>query len=346
MLKGCALPTTIRFVACVLIPVLWSCCAVGASEAALDGADGKGLSPSNSSIAGLPQVHVYVSNNDDDRLKVSLFVDGELKGSEEVGSKDEKKFGSYDLQEGKHSFVIAWRDEDTRKSYQEENVQEVKDGDSVILYVTRHDALEKFDVSVQVKNEAGCDLEANLYVDGNFEKAKEVKKDVFTDIGSIKLEEGKHDLSLRWRDKETGREYERNKQISVDGDLAVAFYTPKGCSFQSLGALAAISDGRQSKDIKISTSDEHEDSSKAPIVSTDDLSSSVGAKNITAEENRTENPPAAALDKGRGTSSDAALKRERSAPQSPDKAEARTRMETRYLYAVVVVLAVALLFRH
>ncbi len=179
-------------------------------------------------------VHVYVNNLDDDRLSVSLFIDSEIKDTEDVSSKSETKFGEYALTPEDHKFKIAWRDEDTKKNYEEELLQEINSSSSLILYTLKNDAPEKFDLSVKVENENDKSLDAFLYVDGGLEKSKELPKDSTADLGTISLEEGIHDLCLRWCDPETRIEYEKRKKVNIEGDDAVIFYAPKGVAFESL----------------------------------------------------------------------------------------------------------------
>lgn len=178
-------------------------------------------------------VHVYVSNKDNERLKVSLFIDFELMDTKELSSDSELKINSYPLTRGPHRFKITWWDEDVKRSFQMEELKDIQNETSVNLYTALHEPPEKFEISVKLTNENRNDLEAFLYVDGSFEKSKEVGKDSTSELGTIKLEEGVHNLSIRWRDRDTKIEYEKARKITVTRDDAVVFYAPQGISFDA-----------------------------------------------------------------------------------------------------------------
>jgi hypothetical protein len=176
---------------------------------------------------------VYVFNNDDDTLSISLFIDSELLGTEDVSKDKEKKFGNYELLAGSHSFKITWWDDDTKKTHQEELVATVEGETAVTLYATQNKEPEEFEVNVMLRNENPEDLEAYLYIDGEFDKQKTAKKESTTDFGKFDIEEGTHVLAVRWQDPETKIEYEKRKTIRVDGKDVVTFYAPAGMTFQS-----------------------------------------------------------------------------------------------------------------
>lgn len=178
-------------------------------------------------------VHVYITNNDNERLKVSLFIDDELKESKELSTDTETKIDSYPLTPGPHRFKISWWDEDVQKSFDIDELKDITEETSVNLYTTLHDEPEKFDITVKLNNENDNALEAFLYVDGSFEKSKEVSKDSTADLGTVKLEEGVHNLSIKWQDTDTRIEYEKTKKITVTKEDAVVFYAPQGVSFEA-----------------------------------------------------------------------------------------------------------------
>ncbi|HNX09059.1 MAG TPA: hypothetical protein PKL29_02985, partial [Methanothrix sp.] len=178
-------------------------------------------------------VHVYITNNDNERLKVSLFIDDELKESKELSTDTETKIDSYPLSSGPHRFKISWWDEDVKKSFDIDELKDITEETSVNLYTTLHDEPEKFDITVKLNNENDNALEAFLYVDGSFEKSKEVSKDSTADLGTIKLEEGVHNLSIKWQDTDTRIQYEKTKKITVTKEDAVVFYAPQGVSFEA-----------------------------------------------------------------------------------------------------------------
>ena len=65
-------------------------------------------------------VHVYITNNDNERLDVSLFIDSELVDRKEISSESDQKIDSYPLETGRHSFKITWWDEDAKSSFEME----------------------------------------------------------------------------------------------------------------------------------------------------------------------------------------------------------------------------------
>ncbi len=182
---------------------------------------------------------VYVFNNDDDTLSISLFIDSELKDTEDVSKEKEKKFGNYQLEGGSHKFKITWWDDDTKKTHEEELIATIEDETAVTLYATQNKEPEEFEVSVMLRNDNQEDLEAYLYIDGEYEKQKTAKKESTTDFGKFDLEEGTHELSVRWQDPDTNIEYEKKKTIRIDGTDVVTFYAPKGMTFESADEKAA-----------------------------------------------------------------------------------------------------------
>lgn len=176
---------------------------------------------------------VYVFNNDDDTLSVSLFIDSELKDTEDVSKDKEKKFGNYELEAGSHSFKITWWDDDTKKTHEEGLAATVEEETAVTLYTTQNKEPEEFEVNVMLRNENSEDLDAYLYIDGEYEKQKSAKKESTTDFGKFDLEEGTHELAVRWQDPQTNIEYEKRKTVRVDGKDVVTFYAPRGMTFES-----------------------------------------------------------------------------------------------------------------
>ncbi|UEC42669.1 MAG: conserved exported protein of unknown function [Methanothrix sp.] len=180
---------------------------------------------------------VYVFNRDDDTLSVSLFIDSELKSTEEISRDREKKFGNYPLEAGPHTFKITWWDDDTKKIHQEEVVAVVERLTPVTLYTTRNTGPEKFDINVMLRNDNKEDLEAYLYINGEYERLRTAKKESTTDLGKFSIEEGIHVLAVRWQDPATKIEYENRKTVRVEGRTVVTFYAPRGMDFETAGKL-------------------------------------------------------------------------------------------------------------
>ena len=178
---------------------------------------------------------VYVFNRDDDTLSVSLFIDSQLKSTEEIPRDREKKFGNYPLEAGPHTFRITWWDDDTKKIHQEELVAVVEGLTPVTLYTTRNTGPEKFDINVMLRNDNKEDLEAYLYINGEYERLRTAKKESTTDLGKFSIEEGTHVLAVRWQDPATKIEYENRKTVRVEGRTVVTFYAPRGMAFETEG---------------------------------------------------------------------------------------------------------------
>ncbi len=189
--------------------------------------------PERNESGALAEAVVYVFNKDDDKLSVSLFIDSELKDTKDVYKEKEVKFGTYPVEEGPHKLEISWWDDDTKKSYVEERVEEIYSEKAVTLYTTENKEPEEFEVRVLVRNENEDELDVYLYIDDEYEKQKEVKKKSTADLGKYDLEVGVHEFSVRWQDPETKIEYEKRKTVNVDGKDVVTFYAPKGVFFET-----------------------------------------------------------------------------------------------------------------
>jgi hypothetical protein len=275
------------------------------------------LSSTNESLnQSAYDVHVYVTNKDNERLKISLFIDFELKDSKELASDSELKIDSYPLSKGPHLFKITWWDEDVKRSYETQEIKDIQNESSINLYASNHEAPEKFEILVKLTNENSNDLEAFLYVDDSFEKSKEVSKDSTSELGTIKLEEGVHNLSVRWQDRDTKIEYEKIKKVTVTRDDVLVFYAPQGISFEAKQSAMQSEKTVYSKEKKETTSPA-KDTAKD--------------KSISKAETRTNILPGKA-------SYD-----EKANPLSTDALQDRDRI---YLYAVLVIIAVYLMLRH
>lgn len=307
-------------------------------------------------------VHVYITNNDNERLKIALFIDDDLKDSKEIASDSEAKMDSYELLAGPHSFKITWWDEDVRRSFEMEEMRDVREDLSVNLYTMQHSAPEKFDVTVKLTNENKLALDAFLYVDGSFEKSKEVGKESTSDIGTIKMEEGVHNLSVRWRDKETGIEYEKSRKIAVQREEAVAFYAPQGVSFEAQRSQNPSKESGSSRTRPVSARTASESASKSTAASAVTPSNRTAASNGSAQVDvETAGRP--------GASDDAALveaidPQRRSITSDGPRASVSSNQTDRgliksglasddlsddemiYLYAALVIAAVYLMLRH
>lgn len=323
----------------------------------------------NSSSGGTYNVHIYVSNMDDDGLDASLFIDSKLMETKLVSSDSEVEYGSYPLTEGTHNFKITWWDEDVKQSLETEESKDIREETSVNLYTTLNDEPEEFDLSVKLTNENDRDLDAYLYVDDNFEKNKEVNKESTSDFGTISLEEGVHNLSVRWRDKDTKIEYEKNKKVTVSKDDVVVFYVPPGISFdvvETTRSTEKYSDQSYGGRGGTSNADENADGESDDAASTIKKSSSDNSaieenesrayrtseiSNASAELSSDENDPSTSDLKTHAESfssnlypheSESSKSRRTSALSSPVIDD----NNSLYIYAGLSLLAAYLLFRH
>jgi hypothetical protein len=205
-------------------------------------------------------VHVYITNNDNENLDVSLFIDSELIDRKSISSGSDQKIDSYPLEKGGHTFKITWWDEDVKSSFEVEDVENITAETSVNLYTTLNEEPEEFEITVNLVNENSQELEAFLYADGSFEKSKNVGKESSAELGKIKLKEGIHNLSVRWQDDDTRIEYEKTKKLIVKRDEVVIFYAPKGVSFEAKNASSGAEDRSSGdSDKKTSSKDEQID---------------------------------------------------------------------------------------
>ena len=218
---------------------------------------------------GIP-VHVYITNNDNEKLDVSLFIDSELIDRKSISSGADQKIDSYPLEKGSHTFKISWWDEDLKSSFEVEEIKDITAETSVNLYTTLNEEPEEFEITVNLVNENSRELEAFLYADGSFEKSKKVGKESSAELGTIKLKEGIHNLSVRWQDDDTRIEYEKTKKLMVKRDEVVIFYAPKGVSFEAKNASSGAEDlSSEDSDEKTSSKDEQIDK-EDPVDKPDD----------------------------------------------------------------------------
>ena len=314
-------------------------CADSPGDSALDNGSSSETDDANESF----DVHVYISNQDDDRQKVSLFIDADLKASKEISSKSETKIDSYSLTGGPHRFEITWWDDDTKRSYREESVVEVQNETSVNLYTIRNEAPEKFDVNVKVENKNDKKIDAYLYVDGNFEKSKEMQKSSIADMGTIKVEEGDHEFCIRWRDPDTRIEYEKRQRLTVEGDEVVSFYTPQGLSFQEGDKRAFVPETRVAS-LSSQTSTEDDDGELA-------LGKATSSNSSQSTSQSSSQSSFSSSSQGRSSSgsnaSTKAKELETITAEGPGGSgqSAESQSSTLYIYVALAIFAVYLLFK-
>jgi hypothetical protein len=323
------------------------------------------LTDGNESSAqeGIP-VHAYITNNDNEKLDVSLFIDSELMDRKSISSGSDQKIDSYPVEKGSHTFKISWWDEDVKNSFEVEGTKDITAETSVNLYTTLNEEPEEFDITVNLVNENSRELEAFLYADGSFEKSKKVGKESSAELGKIKLKEGIHNLSVRWQDDDTRIEYEKTKKLMVKRDEVVIFYAPKGVSFEAKNVSSGAED-RSSEDSNKNTSAKDEQIDKEnPVDKPDDGSENASKTDRTSfegdDEKRGEKDDAIELKDdassryGGGSSSSTynSLQDSSKGKSSPAKnansmiggsLEDGNRL---YIYAALIMLTIYLLLRH
>jgi hypothetical protein len=309
-------------------------------------------------------VHVYITNNDNEKLDVSLFIDSELIGRNAITSGSDQKIDSYPLEKGEHTFKITWWDEDVKSPFEVEEIKDITAETSVNLYTTLNEEPEEFEITVNLVNENSRELEAFLYADGSFEKSKNVGKESSAELGKIKLKEGIHNLSVRWQDDDTRIEYEKTKKLMVKRDEVVIFYAPKGVSFEAKNVSSGAED-RSSEDSNKNTSAKDEQIDKEnPVDKPDDGSENASKTDRTSfegdDEKRGEKDDAIELKDdassryGGGSSSSTynSLQDSSKGKSSPAKnansmiggsLEDGNRL---YIYAALIMLTIYLLLRH
>lgn len=275
--------------------------------------------------------HVYVSNKDNERLKVTLFIDSEMKNSKELASDSESKIDSYSLPKGPHLFKITWWDEDIKSSCEMEEIKDIQNDASINLYTSNHEAPEKYDILVKLVNENSNDLEAFLYADDSFEKSKEVSKDSTSELGTIKLEEGVHNLSVRWQDRNTRIDYEKSKKIIVARDDVLVFYAPQGVSFEAKPGAVLPIETTPARAEKATASTAKKIENETEKKSENETASEKSPKSIANSEQRA------------NILVDKASYGEKAGPLSGNPLQDSDRI---YLYAALVLVAVYLLLRH
>ncbi|MBN1236439.1 MAG: hypothetical protein JW999_10415 [Methanotrichaceae archaeon] len=163
----------------------------------------------------------------DTNLDVNLSVDSDFKEQYSCSPNSEIGPYSYNLIAGTHKFKIDWYDTETKQSKQLIKEKNISTNDWIKFYIYR---VPKYKLTVYVKNEAEKETQVFLYVDGNFRDKIEVgnvipgKKDPFI----VELEQGDHEVSIKWIDPITNQEYKKTKRVYLDGDESLSFVATKG----------------------------------------------------------------------------------------------------------------------
>jgi len=223
-----------------------------------------------------------------------------------------------------------------------QELKDIQNETSINLYASNHEAPEKFDILVKLTNENSNDLEAFLYVDDSFEKSKEVSKDSTSELGTIKLEEGVHNLSVRWQDRDTKIEYEKAKKITVSRDDVLVFYAPQGISFDAKQSALQSEETAYSKEKKETTTPA-KDIAKETATEKFSLTNDTVNDETASSTNKTASKSIAKAETRTNILPEKASYDERDNPLSTGALQDSDKI---YLYAVLVIVAVYLILRH
>jgi len=81
-------------------------------------------------------------------------------------------------------------------------------------------------VTIFVENRDDDDLTVYLYIDGDYEKCKEIKDESHVEYcDGRRLTEGVHTFEIRWHDYDTDKDYVKTEERSVSGTTAVTLRT-------------------------------------------------------------------------------------------------------------------------
>ncbi len=179
-------------------------------------------------------VELYVDNEDDDRLYVTVWVDDKWIWRENIsaGSKEsyfQRADQHLEVLPGEHTFKLTWQDLDTSKEYYTETSRNIEAGETarVILQTEKHVGPV---AQVYVNNLDDDYLDIEAYVGDNSLGAKEVPlgaSDFL--IGESEVVPDEHTFRMEWKDDDTGRTYQTEtiKDIARGGVVKIALATEK-----------------------------------------------------------------------------------------------------------------------
>ena len=173
--------------------------------------------------------YVYVKNLDDDKLTVFLFIDGDFIIDKDVSSGSTKKYSSYKLLEGSHTFKIRWYDLDTEEWHEKTKEYSVSgETDLVVINTVEHtDEDTRISARVYVKNNDDDCLDVYLYIDDVYKKYELIEFDDtcdYEDDGYEFDEEGSHTFKIKWRDPDTAVEYEKLTRKYIKSEESITMY--------------------------------------------------------------------------------------------------------------------------
>ncbi len=185
------------------------------------------------SAAPLPpnetDTYVYVKNLDDDKLTVFLSIDGNFIIDKDVSSGSTKKYSSYKLLEGSHTFKIRWYDLDTEEWHEKTKEYSVSgETDLVVINTVEHtDEDTRISARVYVKNNDNDCLDVYLYIDDVYKKYETIEAEDTCDYekdGYEFEEEEVHTFKIKWRDPDTAVEYEKLIREYIKTEESITMY--------------------------------------------------------------------------------------------------------------------------
>jgi hypothetical protein len=190
---------------------------------------------------------VYVTNEDDDTLRVLLWVNNEKGAVQDVPSGVRKWFGDYSLSSDcKHYFLINWYDEDAIG----EQMNSVLTDDDVVNLIAEKDEKPKVDLKTRSEpasatgtakiymiNEYHQVVDTILYIDGEYKDVEYVPPDAWKyHHGDYELSDGTHTFRISWVDPSDyqAREYEISGYIRAGGTAPITLTVGNGESAPTL----------------------------------------------------------------------------------------------------------------
>jgi len=173
--------------------------------------------------------YVYVKNLDDDKLTVFLFIDGNFIIDKDVSSGSTKKYSNYKLFGGSHTFKIRWYDLDTEEWYEQTTEYSVSgETDLVVINTVEHTEEDaRISAQVYVKNNDDDLLDVYLYIDDTYKKYETIEAEDtcdYEDDGYEFDEKESHTFMIRWRDPDTGVEYEKLIRKYIKSEESITMY--------------------------------------------------------------------------------------------------------------------------
>ncbi|MDD4161510.1 MAG: hypothetical protein PHW87_03425, partial [Methanothrix sp.] len=190
-----------------------------------------GVAPNTSNCT---QIYINSIYKEVQFSEVYLFIDGKeedylstINGYGITGFPRYKKTDEF-IKPGKHTFTAMWRDPSTRRFQNNSVTQEIRlnELNKVTIDVFLRPV---YNLKVSAKNENDGNIVAYLYVDEDFIDGK-LLKEGWDSFESIEINSGSHEVSIRWLDPITNKEYQKKKKIFVDGEESLLFIATKGMS--------------------------------------------------------------------------------------------------------------------